>query len=60
MDHVDAPLPQNKKGTRSIPASTTFVDINTWPHEAPQARDKEAVQWFTRTILRVSTTPQKL
>ena len=54
-DLVGAPLLVNKKHTT---APTAEIGVDAWLHEARQARDKKAVQWFTGTILGCTPPPR--
>ena len=52
---VGAPIGQTRKRKRSTPLDQRVIDVDTWLHEARQANDCEALQWFTRTILHQET-----
>ena len=56
---VGAPTGQIRKRKRSTSHDEPVIDVDTWLHEARQANDHEAVQWFTRTIFHQETTRKK-
>ena len=39
-----------RKCKRTHEQSTPVIDVDLWLHEARQANDWDAIQWFTRTI----------
>ena len=53
---VGAPTGQTRKRKRSTSHDQPMIDVDTWLHEARQANDHKAAQWFTRTILHQETT----
>ena len=55
-DHVGAPTGTQKR--KRIPNDEApIIDVDLWLHEARQANDDGAVQWFTRNVMHTNPPP---